>query len=1477
MGGATVGALSYVDLDTSATRLARYLRRRRFAAGDRVAVLLERAADALVAQLAVAKLGAAWVSLDHGLPDAALAAVVHASGAGVVLTTAEHAPRLRATDVDAVYLDRVAGHVDAEDTRRLTPAERGTVGDAPAYVVVHAQDDDGGRPTGADPALRAPAVDHAAVTDRVRVLGDLFGLTGADRVLHDPARGSDRAVLETWVPWSRGATVVTPAPGEHLRGPALAAFLRATGTTVLVAEPAELDDVDPDLPDLRLLVLVGPEPPAATVARWQAPGRRLLGVHGAPEAGVVALWTELAPGRENTVYRAVPGLDVVLLDPADPRRALPPGRVGEIGLTGRGVAGGYVGRTDLTDEAFVPIPGQPGRRTFRTGDLGRLTPDRGVEWVGRVEGAGGRGRRVRPVAAPAPTLRRSGTPGRTSVMPLPARPAAPVPPAWPTALDAPTVAQPAETVHLDLGGTLAVPTVAVPPVPPRPTAPGTPSTPGTPIRIRPGGGSPPATPAADAGAASTGVRAALAAILAEVLERPDVPADADFFADLGADSLLMARFCARIRKHPDLPSAAMQDIYQHPTLAGLADALAPAPVTPDVAGAARLRAGLAATLAEVLGRGDVPEDADFFRDLGADSLLMARFCARLRKHPELPSVGMPDIYRNPTLLALAASLAPAAGAAGAGDAEETDTPADTGTDSEGADSDRPRAGTAAFVLCGVAQLLCFLAYSYVAAVLLTWGATWVTAASGPLAVYGRAVGAAAAGLVAATALPILAKWVLVGRWRPGSVPVWSVAYLRFWVVKTLVRSSPATLLFAGTPLHTWHLRALGARVGRGVVILSPQIPVCTDLFSAGDGTLIRKDAVVACYRAHDGRVEIGGVSLGAHVVVGESTVLDVRTAMGDGASLSHSSALHAGQTVPAGEHWHGSPARRADAGLPPVPPAPATGARRVLYSLGVLALAVAVVLPAGLVAFAALKALVPAAAALLEPPAGSLADPAFHLRTLLLSGGIYLGAIVLGLLLVTTLPRLLAIGLRPDTVHPLYGLRYWQHRAIGTLTNVKPFVELFGDSSAIAHYLALVGYRLRPIRQTGSNFGMAVKHENPFLTVVGPGTVVADGLSVMNAEYSATSFRLSATRIGANNFLGNRIAYPPLGRTGDDCLLATKVAVPQHGPIRQGVGLLGSPSFEIPRTVARDSELDVTDPAELAALLRRKNRHNAVSMGLHLLVRWIYTYLVLLSVALVASLPIAAGAAEVVGVEVLGLVVLALWFALVERCLRPLMSRAPGGCSIYDRAFLRHERYWKVPAPDWVQIANGTPFKAWIWRLLGVHVGRRVFDDGANLTEKSFTWLGDDTTLGEGTVIQCHSQEDGGFKSDHVVVGARVTLGVGSFVHYGTTIGDDAVLAPDTFLMKGEEVPPGEHWSGNPARATRCSPGPRRRVPPPAAAPHPVPPPGPAHLMGPTGPAPRSGPPFPGPPPPGGPRVAPRPGAGLVDATARPREDRRPR
>ena len=68
-------------------------------------------------------------------------------------------------------------------------------------------------------------------------------------------------------------------------------------------------------------------------------------------------------------------------------------------------------------------------------------------------------------------------------------------------------------------------------------------------------------------------------------------------------------------------------------------------------------------------------------------------------------------------------------------------------------------------------------------------------------------------------LPVLAKWLLIGRWKPQEIRLWSLGYLRLWVVKTLIRTNPM-VMFAGSPLYLWYLRALGAKIGKGVTIFS---------------------------------------------------------------------------------------------------------------------------------------------------------------------------------------------------------------------------------------------------------------------------------------------------------------------------------------------------------------------------------------------------------------------------------------------------------------------------------------------------------------------------------------------------------------------------------------------------------------------------------------------------------------------------------
>ncbi|MFD4242177.1 Pls/PosA family non-ribosomal peptide synthetase [Streptomyces sp. NPDC058525] len=790
-------------------------------------------------------------------------------------------------------------------------------------------------------------------------------------------------------------------------------------------------------------------------------------------------------------------------------------------------------------------------------------------------------------------------------------------------------------------------------------------------------------------------------------------------------------------------------------------------------------------LADVTHRDCVPVDSHFFDELGADSMVMARFCARIRKTEGLPPVSMKDIYRHPTIDSLAAALA---------------APEPTGRTAPAPRMPEPAKGTPHYLLCGALQLLTFLGYSCVIAFVGVRGYEWISAGSGPADVYLRSVLFGAAALAWLCVLPVLAKWTLIGRWQPCQIRVWSLSYFRFWTVRTLVRSAPP-VLFVGSPLYVLYLRALGARIGRGVAVFSRNVPVCTDLLAVGDGTVIRKDSYFTCYRAQAGLIQAGPVSIGKDAVVGEATVLDIGTALGDRARLAHASALHSGQTVPDGEHWHGSPALRADARYPVVGPADRGGLRRAVHGVLQIPAVLLVYLPLSFGGVSLLLAELPQLAAVLEPGPMALASWAFYTEALAASLVLFFGAIVLGLLLIATVPRLLARAITPGTVYPLYGFRYGMHRTITLMTNRRFFTHLFGDSSCIVHYLRFLGYDLSRVEQTGSNFGTEVKQDSPYLSSVGSGTMVADGLSINNAEFSSTSFRVSRVSIGPRNFLGNRIAYPPRGRTGDNCLLATKVMVPVDGKFREGVGLLGSPSFELPRSVLRDSTFDrLKTDGEQRRLLPAKNRHNAATAAWYLIVRWLCFFLITLIIAAAAELYGALGAAAVALANVVVLLFTALYFVLVERAVTSRHPTGPLFCSIYDLRFWQRERFWKVPSETYLRLFNGTPFKNVIWRLLGVRIGSRVFDDGCSLTERSMVTLGDDCTLNAGSVVECHSQEDGAFKSERTSIGSGCTLGIGAFVHYGVALGDGTVLAPDSFLMKGETVPPHAHWGGNPAR-----------------------------------------------------------------------------
>ncbi|MEU1038519.1 non-ribosomal peptide synthase/polyketide synthase [Streptomyces sp. NPDC005907] len=360
--------LSFAETEERANRLAHRLIARGAGPGTLVALVLPRSAEMVLAQLAVAKTGAAFLPVDPGYP---------AERVALMLRDAEPALTLDAEEVSrllAAAPDGVPGHrpTDAERTRPLDL-------DDPAYVIYT---------SGSTGTPKGVVVTHRGLADFAAAEAEHYQVGPGDRVLAFATPSFDASVLELCMSLPNGARLVVPPPGPLL-GAELAGVLRDARITHTLLPPAALATLPPDtpgtLPDLRTLTVGADACSADLVARW-APHHRMINSYGPTEATVVATWSApLEPdGTAPPVGRPLPATRAYVLDAR--LRPVPDGVAGELWLSGPSLARGYLNRPGLTASRFTADPfGPPGTRMYRTGDLVRRDARGELHYLGRTD------------------------------------------------------------------------------------------------------------------------------------------------------------------------------------------------------------------------------------------------------------------------------------------------------------------------------------------------------------------------------------------------------------------------------------------------------------------------------------------------------------------------------------------------------------------------------------------------------------------------------------------------------------------------------------------------------------------------------------------------------------------------------------------------------------------------------------------------------------------------------------------------------------------------------------------------------------------------------------------------------------------------------------------------------------------------------------------------------------------------------------
>lgn len=558
--------LTYREFDEIGDRLAGQLHEQGIGPGSTVGILIERSTPLYVAIIGALKTGARYVPIDAKAPKDRIEYITTDAGVDILLTSRDKAEESDGLAVARMFLD------DVDVLRHASVPTRfvGTAGDDPVAYIIYTSGSTG-RPKGV-------AVAHSSICNFVVVASEVYGVQASDRVYQGLSVSFDFSLEELWTTWATGATLVAgPTDGRQV-GSGLADFLEENRITFLHAVPTVLTTLDRTPPLIRTLNLGGEACPQELVERW-GEGRRLLNTYGPTECTASCTWSEMAPGVPVTIGAALPTYRVTLRD--EDFNLVADGEIGELCVSGVGVAVGYVGRDDLTAQKFVLD--EEGRRTYLTGDLGRFNAAGEIEYLGRKDAeVKVRGHRVdlgeiESVIMESPEvascvvkkLATEGTGGELVAYILPAA-------------GVEETRELASALHEHCRRRLPPYMVAdyvefIDTVPLMPSGKADRNALPDPVHPRLIGGldqyAPPATPSEEA----------LVRIWGDILRIPpeSLSVNADLFTDLGGHSLIAATLVSRLRasERPGADDLSIPDLYAHPTVRGLAAFLDAASVT----------------------------------------------------------------------------------------------------------------------------------------------------------------------------------------------------------------------------------------------------------------------------------------------------------------------------------------------------------------------------------------------------------------------------------------------------------------------------------------------------------------------------------------------------------------------------------------------------------------------------------------------------------------------------------------------------------------------------------------------------------------------------------------------------------------------------------------------------------------------------------------------------------------------------------
>ncbi|MFZ5988791.1 MAG: amino acid adenylation domain-containing protein [Bacillota bacterium] len=376
--------ITYRELNDKSNQIARHLRNKGVKPDILVGMIMERSIEMIIGILAVLKAGGAYLPIDPDYPDARIDNIIKDSGISLLVTKSAMAKRyskiLEETSVEAILIDETDNILTNEDVGNLENINKSS---DLAYVMYT---------SGSTGTPKGNLISHYNVS-RVVKNTNYINITSEDILLQLSNYSFDGSTFDIFGALLNGAMLVMVDKETMLDMGKLADLIRNQNITIFFITTAlfnTLVDLNIECFEKVKKVLFGGERVSVNHVRkaldYMGTGK-LIHVYGPTESTVFATYYFINEIDERAstipIGRPISNTQIFIVDKSN--KLQPVGVAGELCISGDGLARGYLNRSEMTAEKFVPNPFVEGQTMYRTGDLVRWLTDGNIEFLDRID------------------------------------------------------------------------------------------------------------------------------------------------------------------------------------------------------------------------------------------------------------------------------------------------------------------------------------------------------------------------------------------------------------------------------------------------------------------------------------------------------------------------------------------------------------------------------------------------------------------------------------------------------------------------------------------------------------------------------------------------------------------------------------------------------------------------------------------------------------------------------------------------------------------------------------------------------------------------------------------------------------------------------------------------------------------------------------------------------------------------------------